>query len=360
MSEAAAEVQPQTIEERLSAALEPVSEEIPAEGQNDAETPDIEANEPSQEEQASGAEENQDAGDSESEDAEVPEVTEESEYLEIGTIAELAAHLDLDVADVYDNITVPIQTAEGRIEVPLGQWKDGWQANIKATNAEKALQEQRAQLEAERTQTMQQYQTQLTEAAGMVDGMVQAALAPYQSINWNQLHAEDPGMWAAKRQEMIEANSNAERMRYDVQQKIENFRRESEAQQMAQRAQLLEKEQAALYAAIPEIADPETAPAEMTAMRKYLQASGFTDDEISNAYDHRLVVMARKARLYDESQKSADAVKKKVLKLAKKTLKPGARQTKAEQQHDANRGLRAKLKKSGNVNDAAALIRATL
>jgi len=49
--------------------------------------------------------------------------------------------------------------------------------------------------------------------------------------------------------------------------------------------------------------------------------------------------------------------KKKVLKIGKTVLKPGARQSKADQQIDKERGLRESMQKGGGkIEDAAALI----
>lgn len=281
----------------------------------------------------------------------------EVETLEIGTLSELAEHLGVEVSDLYENVTVPVQTPDGRVEVTLGQWKDGWQANEQAAQASKQLAEQRAAFEAEQTQLQEQYQQSLAEAAGLADSLQAAMLAPFERVDWNGLRESDPTEWAAKRQELMEAQQRVHAMRQQVQAKISAFREEGEAKSQQQREQLLRNEWAALIAAVPEFADTERAPAEMAELRTYLKASGFKDEEISQAYDHRLIVMARKARLYDESLKKADVAKKKVVRLAKKTSSPGARQSKQEQQHDQRRAIRAKLKKSGKVEDAAAAIR---
>lgn len=62
--------------------------------------------------------------------------------------------------------------------------------------------------------------------------------------------------------------------------------------------------------------------------------------------------------LYDQVVKQSDAAKKRVVKLGKKVLSPGVKQTRNEQKADTLSKQRATLRKSGNVNDAAALIEA--
>lgn len=282
---------------------------------------------------------------------------EDAEVLEIGTLSELAEHLNVEVSDLYENVTVPIQTPDGRVEVTIGEWKDAWQSNQEVTKTRSELQAQREAFEAEQASLQAQYHQSLSEAAGLADHIQASMLSPYESINWQALRENDPSEFAAKRQEMMEAQQRVVGVRQQVQAQIQEFQREFQAKQDSQKQELLAKERAALVAAVPEFADPERGPAEMAELRKYLQSAGFKDNEIAEAADHRLIVMARKARLYDESQKAVDATRKKVVKLAKKSVKPGARQSKAEQQHDQRRAVRAKLRKSGKVEDAAAAIR---
>jgi hypothetical protein len=359
MSEAA---QP-SIEERLSAVLSQdpapaVSEPEQAAQAQDAPVVDA-AEAPDQEDLTS--ESSPDAPDpaaeASPEQADAESGDDDVETLEIGTLAELAEHLGVEVADLYENVTVPIYTEEGKREVTLGEWKDGWRANQEVTASQQELLEQRQAFESQQQQMTQQYHHQLAEAAGLADQLQAAMMAPYEGVDWARLREDDPVEWTSRRQEMLEAQARVQGMRQEVQQRIQAFQQQFMEQQTGQQQALLARERQALFSAVPELADPQRAPTEMAELRQYLQTAGFRDDEIANAYDHRLIIMARKARLYDESQKSANAAKKKVVKLARTKLKPGARQTKQEQQHDSRRAIRAKLKKSGHVDDAAAAIR---
>ena len=154
----------------------------------------------------------------------------------------------------------------------------------------------------------------------------------------------------------MEAQQRVAQMRQGVQQKIGEFQRELNTQNQQRHSELLKRESQALQEAIPEFRDPAKASAETAALRKYLTASGFSADEVDQAYDHRLIVMARKARLYDEGQGKQDVAKKRVLKVAKKVIEPGAKQSRGEQRSDARTALRKQLRKSGKVDDAARLI----
>lgn len=363
MSEAPRESAKPSIEDRISAALAP-AEEAPAPEQarperafsrpeRDDEAP-VEAAEAAEGAEAVAEQpEGDEAPDSAAQEAEQAD----EDVIEIGgTFADLAEHLGVDVADLY-KITVPIQTPDGRRDITIGEWKDGYQSNELASKARRELEQARTQFAQERDDLQKQALARITEAAGLADQMQEAMLAPYSQVDWATLREEDPMTWTAKRQELMEAQQRVAQMRQGVQGKIQDFQRELSQQQEARRVEMLQRESAALADAIPEFRNPETAQAETAALRKYLTAQGFTGEEVDSAYDHRLIVMARKARLYDESLGKATAATKKVLKIAKKTLTPGAKQSRTEQRNDARRGMRAALRKSGKVDDAARLIR---
>jgi dihydropteroate synthase len=66
--------------------------------------------------------------------------------------------------------------------------------------------------------------------------------------------------------------------------------------------------------------------------------------------------MVRDAMRFREQAKQADVAKKKVIKIGKKVLTPGAAQTKAEKSSNKMKPLRDALRKSGKIEDAAALL----
>lgn len=341
-----------SIEERI-AALDRGPEEEPA-----PESAESAEQAPEKEAKSEEAPEEKAEADAETQDAEASEGDGDDgvEYIEAETLADLAEALNLDVAELYEKIKIPIPVADGRKEVTIGEWKDSWIANNEVAAESQRLKEAKTQLDQERRQMQEQVHAQITEAAGIADQLQAAMLAPFEQVPWAELREEDPARWAAQRQEMLETQQKAQGMRAAVQQQIQQYQQQMAQQQQAQKAEILKREREALIRAIPEFGNQEQAPAEMQALRTYLAASGFTDDEIETAYDHRLVVMARKARMFDESQKSADATKKRVVKIAKKMSKPGARQSRSEQRQDVRSQLRGKLKKSGHIADAAALI----
>ena len=95
--------------------------------------------------------------------------------------------------------------------------------------------------------------------------------------------------------------------------------KERKAKEQKRQEKLL-KEQERLREAIPEWLDSDKQQTEITKALEVLSKTGFTEQELSTLSDHRLLVMARKAALYDEI-KSQD-LKRKEVKEAPKVSAP--------------------------------------
>jgi hypothetical protein len=93
-----------------------------------------------------------------------------------------------------------------------------------------------------------------------------------------------------------------------------------QAQQLKVRAV---DERSKLLDAIPEWKDPAKEKAGADAVSGYLEKSGFTADEMSRLYDHRLVVLSHKAMLYDQMKTQQAQVNQRVEKLPPRVEKPG-------------------------------------
>ena len=103
--------------------------------------------------------------------------------------------------------------------------------------------------------------------------------------------------------------------------------------------------------------DSEKAMAEKTKLVGYLTREGFAQNDVLGASDHRLIVMARKAMLFDELQVSSKAAMKKVAALPK-VMKPGASKPQSQVSTEKLQQARARLQKSGSLDDAFALLKA--
>lgn len=112
-----------------------------------------------------------------------------------------------------------------------------------------------------------------------------------------------------------------------------------------------------LVEAIPEWKDEAKAKAEKSELAEYLAGYGFTESDLANVIDHRPMILARKAMLYDRMMKAKDELKtKRVRGEAPRTLKPGTRKPAVGPKRRAAIAARKQLRVTGRVEDAAQLL----
>lgn len=348
-------------EARIGDYLNQQAEPAPAEDTGYEEAPAVSEDDGSFENEnyADAAEDGVDTGDLDTravdEDQGVAEVDDDG--YEISTLSELAEAIEFDPADFYA-LKIPVTNAKGeREEVTLGELKDIHQKQTRTQATEEELRQQQENFQKYQAQLQQQYSNELQAMTASVQQLEDMILSEFKSVDWEKLRVTNPQEYAALSVDYDRKKKQLENARNSVSQRWEQYSQANYATQTKQYQERLAAESQALHRAMG-WQNEEQAAAEKANVVNYLRSGyGLTEQELSQVIDHRLVVLADKARRYDELQKSGAEQKKRVLKLnGKKLGKPGARRSKAQAQQDARQVKRAALKKSGNVRDAAALI----
>lgn len=172
--------------------------------------------------------------------------------------------------------------------------------------------EQRRAVEAERVGLASEYVSELKRATDLFEA-TDPILSEARQTNWQQLRQENPtyygqlraavdermGLIAAKREEM-------ERMQSAVS--------EHEA---AQSAEATRAEYEMLYAAKPELREPDKQQEFKKGVNDYLMEIGFTEDDIREIGDHRAFLVVDDARKWRAHQKAiASLPAKKVVSVS--------------------------------------------
>jgi len=151
----------------------------------------------------------------------------------------------------------------------------------------------------------------------------------------------------------------AEKMEREKQ--LSAVRAEREAVQAKQAAEQQERlkahlsqEAERLKAAIPDLADEVKGEVIRKEIRDYAKSNGWTDQELSQVYDHRAVIALYRAMQFEKLQKAKPAVQKKVAE-APKALKPGVGSQRIDKDSEMAKKLSKQLKQSGRTRDAAAI-----
>ncbi len=232
-------------------------------------------------------------------------------------------------------------------EVTFDELVSGYQLGSDYTKKTQELAENRKAVEAEAKA--------IIEAQQVRDTYAQRLQAVEQLLTMNDspediasMKENDPIGYAVKVAEMTEKKEQLQAVRAE-QQRIAQ-------QQQADRAQAMQRqiaqESAKLAEVLPEFSDKAKGEQIRNEIRNYGKSVGFTDQELSQVYDSRHVLVLHKAAMYDKLQKSKPGVQKKVAN-APKMVKSG---TKVKQgNNDVQRRQKQQLKGSGKVRDAAKL-----
>ena len=266
---------------------------------------------------------------------------------------ELADALEVPIEELQGNLTHTFRAAGEDVTVNLKELVAGYQKDADYRRQTTQLAEQRRAQEAEHSNRMQQFEQQHVLAAGMMTAMENMLQNEFNSPNLEALRKSDPAEWAAQREEIGQRWNQLQQARTNAAQQYDNFRLQ---EQQALRA----RESKALKEKIPDFGDDQTQVA-----RKTISSLGFADNEISEIFDHRLVVgalelaslRAEVEQLRAEKANAKDAVRR-VKKDIPKLQKPGRGRIKSRGtiRRDSVERLRKRAAKSGSVKDAAKVI----
>ena len=150
---------------------------------------------------------------------------------------------------------------------------------------------------------------------------LESQLKQYQAVDWNALVDSDPV-------QAMKLDRQYRDLQTQYQQKVGeiNFTQQQVSEkQRAFTVELLQREKQSMLEAIPDWKDAAKASSERDEIKTALRQSGFSDEEIESLSDHRHVVIARKAMLFDKMMAKKPEVQKRVDN-APKPVKPGTPQ----------------------------------
>lgn len=139
-----------------------------------------------------------------------------------------------------------------------------------------------------------------------------------------------------------------------VQQAQQQYQSQQANQAETHRAELLAQNEQALLDALPSWRDAEKRTAEQREVAQFLLSKGYSPNDLNDLSDHRAVLLARDAMLW---QKSQQVRQKQVANPTPppKTVKPGTSNPTNVKQTQTQQAF-AKMKKSGRDDDAVAYL----
>ena len=298
--------------------------------QGQAEVDETQPVEESEEDSETAASEEDESGVEDAPDEETPEEQSEEEE-------------EQEEGEQPQTFTVKVDGKE--VSVTLDELQKGYSRTQDYTRKTQQIAEVRKQAEAE-TYAVRAEREQYAQLLGALQAQLQSSEP---QIDLDRLYHEDPIEWVRQKEVMRERQEKLGAIQSEQQRLAQVSQYE---QQRAMEAQLA-SQQEALLAALPDWKDPKKAKAEKALVIESAKAAGFTDEDLKSVYDHRLVLLLRKAAMYDQMVSKRQGIKP-VVNNGPRTAKPGA----AGRVSTTTESVRAKqrLAKTGRIDDAASAI----
>lgn len=265
-----------------------------------------------------------------------PEPTEggEVEEVEASSLSEVLEKLEID-QEWFNGLKVQAKVNGSAKEVSIREAIDSFEIQEAARDR---LNEAKAKSEQAQAEIAAQGQALAQQAAivGKVLESVEAQIkVDVDGTDWVKLRENDPGEYAARRDEVERRRNELEVMKRDAAadwQKLVDEQRGQALQKL--KSEIWPQQAQALASAIPEWSDPTKQKAEQAELVSYLvDRFGYSPTELiadpnrpleqPGVLDHRLIVMARESMLYRRAQDKASVKTKRVIKVPK-VMKPKA------------------------------------
>ena len=249
---------------------------------------------------------------------------------------------DEDDVEVEERKTYRVKAGGEEKDVTLAELVSGYQKGDDYTKKSQSLAEARKKVEAHAHEVQQAMQVK-EEYAQRLAQVEQFLMSDNEQVNLEELKENDPIQYAIKVAEQTETNKKINLLRQErakVQQQQQAYQSQQQHAVVANEAKLLSEK-------VKEFSDPKKAEQIKNDIRSFGKSVGFSDQELSQVYDHRHVLILQKAMEYDKLQQSKAGVNKK-LSNAPKMAKKGKKVINA----DTYTKQKKRLKSSGKLTDA--------
>lgn len=275
-----------------------------------------------------------------------PEAPEEQEQVEASEPEELETQ---EVEAEPEPQRFRVKAAGEEKEVTFDELVDGYQKGLDYTKKSQSVAEQRKAVEAERIAIEQAKQAR--DAYSQRLTLIEEFLSKQNDgEDLNALKEVDPIGYAVK----VAERTEREKQLAMVQAEQQRMAQQRFAEQQAVLQQHIQQEARRLAEVIPEYGDEKRGNEVRQTIRSFAKEVGFTDQELSQAYDSRQVQVLWMAAQYAKLQKQKPELTKK-MQSAPKMLSPGVAANQKNAADESTKKAHSQLRKSGKVSDAAAL-----
>ena len=246
-----------------------------------------------------------------------------------------------------DTYTVKVDGKD--VKVTQEELLAGYSRQADYTRKSQVLAEQRKKADEELAATQQERQRYLSQLE-QFNTQADSKINELAKTDWTKLKEEDPTEYMLKRDQYRELQDN----KRIVEDEQKNLQYKQQQEHEAKWQEELGRQQEIMVQRLPEWTDPDKGPKLKQNIKSFAVKKGFTEQEVNSLIDARSVDVLHKAMLYENLL--AAKISNKKTKVVPKVQKPGSLATKGEISSDKVKAQRARLRKTGHVNDAKSVI----
>lgn len=290
----------------------------------DAEEP-VEQVERQAEEQAEGAEGSEaEASPEAGNEQEAGQESEDQEQV-VETLEEFLEATEVD-PEFFNDVKIKVRVNDVTSEVPFKDIVAGYQMNDSAQKYLEDAKAERAKAKEIREQETNAASTQLGVAAKLMEWVGREIEGQANTEELERLRTEDPAEYSAMKEEIRDRKERFEQAKTEAFNELQSVASQHAETSVQDFNQMNVGRFTNFVEADPDVKalGEDKAKEEYQKIGEYLVASGFPQEDVLVASDHRHFLVARKAMLYDQMKANNNVSKKRVAKVPK-VLKPGTR-----------------------------------
>lgn len=279
----------------------------------------------------------------------IDEIAQEETQESTDLIDETVEENEITEQEVEQPQTYRVKVQGEEVDVSLDELQKGYSRQADYVRKTQKLAEQRKELESELTnlQKFNNLSQQYDEGLKQIEQILSQTDS---QEDLQKLKQTNPQQYAIK----LAERSEQEQQRAKIQAERAKVQQEQQQLQQQQIQKHLKRETEILHESLPEMKNPKTRENVMQEIMKGAKKLNYTNEELSNVYDHRNVLTLLYASRYLALKDSQPEVFKK-MKSAPKIMKAGVAKATTQTQSDNIKRAKTRLKRSGNVRDASKL-----
>ena len=247
------------------------------------------------------------------------EQTEEEKAEEYAHLDELLKSKGIDPESVR-NLPVTVKIDGEERQVSLSEVLKSYQLEGHVNKKSIDLSEQQKAFAAERDAGQKLVAQQLQQNRVLGDLAMQELTNEYSRLDWNGLRATNPAEYAAKQVEFQQRHNSIQ----NYLQQVQGQQSAAEQQRQADQSARVEAEKSRMFDKHPEWKDPTAFASARDKITSYAKTLGFSDAELAQVSDHRLMDLLHDAASFRALQAAKPEALKQV-RAAPKMGKPGTR-----------------------------------